>query len=93
MPLCVLNARGHCCVPGVCARGEECVMRKFNVPARRFSAIALPFTSVFVQPRAAAPERAEAVPVTSDRRAGDGGQPHSNHGYATAAVRLSRTYW
>ncbi|WP_112183485.1 hypothetical protein [Ralstonia sp. GX3-BWBA] len=68
-------------------------MRKFNVPARRFSAIALPFSSVFVQPRAAAPERTDAVPVTSNRRAGDGGQPPSNHGYAAAAVRLSRTYW
>lgn len=68
-------------------------MRKFNVPARRFSAIALPFSSVFVQPRAAVPERADAVPVASDRRAGDGGQLLSNHGYAAAAVRLSRTYW
>ena len=68
-------------------------MRKFNVPARRFSAIALPFSSVFVQPRAPAPERADAVSVTSSRRAGDGGQPLSNHGYSAAAVRLSRTYW
>ncbi|CAM2306441.1 Secreted protein [Ralstonia mannitolilytica] len=68
-------------------------MRKFNIPARRFSAVALPFSSPFVQARAGAPERANAVPATSNRRADDGGQPLSNHGYAAAAVRLSRTYW
>ncbi|CAJ0820500.1 MULTISPECIES: hypothetical protein [Ralstonia] len=68
-------------------------MRKFNIPARRFSAIALPFSSPFVQARAGAPERANAVPVTSNRRADDGGQSLSNHSYAAAAIRLSRTYW
>ncbi|GCB05456.1 hypothetical protein [Ralstonia sp. SET104] len=70
-------------------------MRKFNIPARRFSAIALPFSSPFVQGRAGAPERAGAVSTTSGRRAGDGGggQGPSNHGYAAAAIRLSRTYW
>ena len=61
-------------------------MRKFNIPARRFSAIALPFSSPFVQARAGAPERANAAPATSNRRADDGG-------YAAAAIRLSRTYW
>lgn len=71
-------------------------MRKFNIPARRFSAIALPFSSPFVQSRAGAPERAGAVSATSNRRAGDGGSGGrglSNHGYAAAAIRLSRTYW
>lgn len=68
-------------------------MRKFNIPARRFSAIALPFSSPFVQARAGAPERADAVSATSNRRADDGGQSLSNHGYAAAAIRLSRTYW
>ncbi|CAJ0713537.1 MULTISPECIES: hypothetical protein [Ralstonia] len=68
-------------------------MRKFNIPARRFSAIALPFSSPFVQARAGAPERANAVPATANRRADDGGQPLSGHGYAAAAIRLSRTYW
>jgi len=68
-------------------------MRKFNIPARRFSAIALPFSSPFVQARAGAPERVDAAPVTSNRRADDGGQVLANHGYAAAAIRLSRTYW
>jgi hypothetical protein len=68
-------------------------MRKFNIPARRLSAIALPFSSPFVQARPGAPERAGAAPGPSTRRAGDGGQPLSNHGYAAAAIRLSRTYW
>nr|WP_311528554.1 hypothetical protein [uncultured Ralstonia sp.] len=68
-------------------------MRKFNIPARRFSAIALPFSSPFVQARAGVPEHANAVPATSNRRADDGGQSLSNHGYAAAAIRLSRTYW
>ncbi|WP_296228748.1 hypothetical protein [Ralstonia sp. UBA689] len=71
-------------------------MRKFNIPARRFSAIALPFSSPFVQARAGAPERADASSATlvkSNRRAGDDGQPLSNQGYAAAAIRLSRTYW
>lgn len=75
-------------------------MRKFNIPARRFSAIALPFSSPFVQARAGAPERADASSATldtSNRRAADGGQsggqPLTNHGYAAAAIRLSRTYW
>ena len=67
-------------------------MRKFNIPARRFSAIALPFSSPFVQARVGAPERANDVAATLNRRAGDG-QPLSNHGYAAAAIRLSRTYW
>ena len=71
-------------------------MRKFNIPARRFSAIALPFSSPFVQARAGAPERAGATSVAPNQRAGDGGQSlsnHANHGYAAAAIRLSRTYW
>jgi hypothetical protein len=68
-------------------------MRKFNVPARRFSAIALPFNSPFVQRRVGAPEPAGAASVTSMRRAGDSGQMLTNHGYAAAAIRLSRTYW
>ena len=68
-------------------------MRKFTIPARRFSTIALPFSSPFVQVRAGAPERANNAPATSDRRADDGGQSLSNHGYAAAAIRLSRTYW
>ncbi len=68
-------------------------MRKFNIPARRFSAIALPFSSPFVQARTGAPERADAVSATTHRRADDGGQSLSNHGYAAAAIRLSRTYW
>jgi hypothetical protein len=71
-------------------------MRKFNIPARRFSAIALPFSSPFVQGRAGAPERAGAVSATSNQRAGgggSGGQALSSHGYAAAAIRLSRTYW
>jgi len=68
-------------------------MRKFNIPARRFSAIALPFSSPFVQARAGAPERAEATSVAANQRAGDAGQSLSNHGYAAAAIRLSRTYW
>ncbi|CAG2148898.1 hypothetical protein [Ralstonia mannitolilytica] len=68
-------------------------MRKFNIPARRFSAIALPFSSPFVQARAGAPERAGAVPGPSTRRAGVGGPALANHGYVAAAIRLSRTYW
>jgi len=40
-----------------------------------------------------APERAEATSVAANQRAGDGGQSLSNHGYAAAAIRLSRTYW
>ena len=67
-------------------------MRKFNIPARRFSAIALPFSSPFVQARGGAPERANAVSAQANRRADDG-QQLSNHGYAAAAIRLSRTYW
>ena len=67
-------------------------MRKFNIPARRFSAIALPFSSPFVQARAGAPERAKDVAATPNRRAGDR-QSLYNHGYAAAAIRLSRTYW
>ena len=68
-------------------------MRKFNIPARRFSALALPFSSPFVQARAGAPERPGAVSAPTNRRAGDDGQAPSNHGYAAAAIRLSRTYW
>ncbi len=68
-------------------------MRKFMIPARRFSAIALPFSSPFVQARAGAPQRADAASTPSNRRAGDGGQSPSNHGYAAAAIRLSRKYW
>lgn len=68
-------------------------MRKFNIPARRFSAIALPFTSPFVQARTGAPERANAAPVDPGLRAGEGGPPPNHHGYAAAAIRLSRTYW
>jgi len=68
-------------------------MRKFNIPARRFSALALPFSSPFVRARAGAPERPGAVSDTTNRRAGDGGQALSNHGHAAAAIRLSRTYW
>lgn len=68
-------------------------MRKFNIPARRFSAIALPFSSPFVQARAGAPERAGATSAATNLRAGDGGKPLTHHGYAAAAIRLSRTYW
>ncbi|MCO5401456.1 hypothetical protein [Ralstonia soli] len=68
-------------------------MRKFNIPARRFPVIALPFSSPFVQARTGAPERAGATSVATNQRAGDSGQSLSNHGYAAAAIRLSRTYW
>ncbi|CAJ0743486.1 hypothetical protein [Ralstonia mannitolilytica] len=68
-------------------------MRKFNIPARRFSAIVRPFSSPFVQARAGAPERTGTASATANRRTGDGGQALPNHGYAAAAIRLSRTYW
>lgn len=68
-------------------------MRKFNIPPRRFSALALPFSSPFVQARAGTPDRADAVSVKSNPRGVDGGQLLTSRDYAGAAIRLSRTYW
>ena len=68
-------------------------MRKFNISPRRFSALALPFSSPFVQARAGTLERADTVSFKSNPRGVDGAQPLTSRDYAGAAIRLSRTYW
>jgi hypothetical protein len=68
-------------------------MRKFTISARRFSSVVLPFTSPFVRVQYGESKRAGTESAHASRRAGDGGAPITNHDYAAAAVRLSRTYW
>ncbi len=66
-------------------------MRKFMIPARRFSSVVLRFTSPFIQ-SAAVPKRA-TDPADRARQQAETGQAMTPHGYAEAAIRLSRTYW
>ncbi|AST34038.2 hypothetical protein CDC46_17750 (plasmid) [Ralstonia solanacearum] len=80
-------------------------MRKFMMPARRFSSVVLRFTSPFIQ-SAAVPKRAadpaaeraanqakQANQADRARQQAETGQAMTPHGYAEAAIRLSRTYW
>ncbi|CEJ16511.1 conserved hypothetical protein [Ralstonia solanacearum IPO1609] len=79
--------------------GKECRMRKFMIPARRFSSVVLPFTSPFIQspavPKRAMDPAAERAAKQADRarQQAETGQAMTPHGYAEAAIRLSRTYW
>ncbi|MFP4591801.1 hypothetical protein [uncultured Ralstonia sp.] len=68
-------------------------MRKFTIPARRFSSMVLPFTSPFIQAPAAVPQRGADAAATRSKRPAETGHTMSARGYAEAAVRLSRTYW
>ncbi len=67
-------------------------MRKFMIPARRFSSVVLPFTSLFIQ-SPAVPRRAPDPAADRTGRQAGAGPATTPHDYAEAAIRLSRTYW
>ncbi|AXV83270.1 hypothetical protein [Ralstonia solanacearum] len=70
-------------------------MRKFTMPARRFSSVVLPFISPFIQSPAVPQRTADPAADRADRarRQAEAGQAMTPHDYAEAAIRLSRTYW